>query len=273
MAWMWAVQGPSVSTLPNIGRTIATPLSRRLFSITVTMALRGQASAGLGARRPALREGAQVLLRIGIPRLGCDLPSHADALLDDFAVAKLGEALGRDQHAGERPSAARPEQRREIRLPGLRHRRRPEAGLRSQGAIGVAGGDDTFPVPALQSGRVGLAPQRLGRGEVAARDGLLDLEEPSLPARLGVGSDGVVGDYVPYRCRQQHRAESRGDRWDEQAEPAARPELPHDFLHAHSITQGRYHPGTTNKTNRYESWTTDRLGAAGQELNTVLTGE
>src|SRR5262245_29126469 len=253
MAWMCAVQGPSVSTLPNIGRTIATPPSRRLFSITVTMALRGKAPAGLGARRPALCEGAQVLLRVRIPRLGRDLPSHPDALLDDFAVAELGEALGRDQHAGERPLVARPEQRREIRLPGFRHRRRPEAGLRSQRAIGVGGGDDTFPVAALQSGRIGFAPQRLGRAEIAACHGLLDLEEPSLPGELGVGSDGVVGDYVPYRCRQQHRAESRDDRWDEQAEPAARPELPHDFLHARSITQGRYHPEIINKTDRYES--------------------
>src|SRR5262249_39829677 len=149
MAWMWAVQGPSVSTLPNIGRTIATPPSRRPFSITVNMALRRQAPTTLGVRRPALREGAQVLLRVGIPRLGCDLAGHANALLDDFAVAELGETLGRDQHAGERPFVACPEQRRQIRLPGLRDRSRPEAGLRPQRAIGIAGGDDTFPVAAL----------------------------------------------------------------------------------------------------------------------------
>src|SRR5215470_166073 len=253
MAWMWAVQGPSVSTLPNIGRTITTPPSRRLFWITVTMALRGQAPAALDARGPTLGEGAEVLLRVGVARLGRDPASHADALLDDLAVAELREALGRDQHAGDRPFVPCPGQRREIRLPGLRDRGRPEAGLRSHGAIGVTGRDDTFPMAALQSGRVGLAPERLGRGEIAPRHGLLDLEEPSLPGELGVGADGVVGARVPHRRRQQHRAESRDDRWDQQAEPAARPELPHDFLHARSITQGRYHPERIDKTEGYGS--------------------
>src|SRR6516225_1750048 len=115
MAWMWAVQGPSVSTLPNIDRTITTPPSRRPFWITVTMALRGQA---LDARGPTLGEGAEVLLRVGVARLGSDPASHADALLNDLAVAELREALGRDQHAGDRPFVPRPGQRREIRLPG-----------------------------------------------------------------------------------------------------------------------------------------------------------
>src|SRR5262245_37949688 len=160
MAWMWAVQGPSVSTLPNIGRTITIPPSRRPFWIRVSIALRRQAPAGLGARRPPLRESAQVLLRVGIPRLGRDLARHSSALLDDLVVTELREALGRDQHAGERLFVPCPEQRREIRLSGLRDRGGPEAGSRPQGAVGVTGRDDTFPVAALQSGRVGLAPER-----------------------------------------------------------------------------------------------------------------
>jgi hypothetical protein len=38
-------------------------------------------------------------------------------------------------------------------------------------------------------------------------------------------------------------------------------------------TQGRYHPEMIGKTERYGTTTGDRRVRAGQELNTVLTGE
>src|SRR5215475_15206581 len=121
MAWMWAVQGPSVSTFPNMGRIITAPPSSKRPPCEINIALGGQALAIelLSARRPALREGAQVLVGVRVPRLGHDLSRHADAPLDDLAVAELGEALGRDQHAGQRARAPRPEQGSEVGLPRL----------------------------------------------------------------------------------------------------------------------------------------------------------
>src|SRR5262249_36738750 len=110
-----------------------------------------------------------------------------------------------------------------------------------------------FPVTALQGGRVRLAPEGLGRGEITSCHGLFDLEEPGLPCELGLGPDGVIGERVPDGRRQQHGTERRGDRWDEQAEPAARPELLHHVLHAHQIRQGRYHPEISEKTPGYRS--------------------
>ena len=111
-------------------------------------------------------------------------------------------------------------------------------GPSSEGSIGVPSRDDAFPVAALQGGCVRLAPERLGHGEIPSRHGLFNLEEPGLPGELGLGPDGVIGEDVPDGRRQQHRAERRGHRWDQQAKPAARPKLSHDVLHAGLITQG-----------------------------------
>src|SRR5215831_6981081 len=244
MAWMYAVHGPSVSTFPNRGRTITAPPSSKRPLCEISIAVSPPCEIGialgrqapriefLGARRPAFREGAQVLLGVRIARLGRDLSRCAETLLDDLTVAELVEALGRDQHAGERALAPCPEQGGEVGLPSLRHRGGPEAGPRAQGSIGVPGRDDAFPVPALQGSCVGLAPEGLGRGEITSRHGLFDLEKPGLPCELGLGPDAVVGEDVLDGRRQQHGTERRGDRWDEQAEPAARPELLHHVLHA-----------------------------------------
>src|SRR5436309_8472196 len=174
MAWMWAVQGPSVSTFPNMGRTITAPPSSKRLPCDMGTVLAAQAPAlvFLGPRRPPSREGPKMLPGVRIARLGRDLSRHADAPLHDLAVAELGEALGRDQHARERAFAARPEQGGEVGLPGLGHRGGPEARPRPQGSIGVPGRDHAFPMAALQGGRVRLAPYGLGLGEISPRHSL-----------------------------------------------------------------------------------------------------
>jgi len=58
----------------------------------------------LGVRRPALREGPDVLLGLRISGLSRDPARDANALFDDLAVAELGEALGGAQHASSEAS-------------------------------------------------------------------------------------------------------------------------------------------------------------------------
>jgi len=205
----------------------------------------------LGVCGPALCESTDVLLRLRIRGLGRDPSGDTDAMLDDLAVAELGEALGGEQHALDRFLAPRAEQGREIGLAGLRDGGPPETCPRPEYPIGIGGRDHALPVAALQRGRVRFAPLSLGCGEIAPRQSLLDLEEPSLPSDLDLGSDRVVGKPVEDGRRQQHRSERRGDRWERKANPAE----------------------ISRKTFAY--WTAscgiDR--STGQELNTVLTGE
>src|SRR6266481_4121914 len=160
----WPGYGPSRGRAFPPYRTWAVPSPflrhRSVLRVRWGTALWGRAPAieFLSARRPAFREGAEMLLGVRIPRLGRDLSRDTNALLDDLAVAELGKALGRDQHARERAFAPRPEQGGEVGLSGLCHRGCPEPRPRPQGSIGVPGRDYTFPVTGLHGGRVRLAP-------------------------------------------------------------------------------------------------------------------
>ena len=137
-------------------------------------------------------------------------------------VAEVGKALGRPQHTLERSLAPCAEEGREIRLARLRVRGVVEAGAFAEPPIGVADGHQALPVTALEGGRVRLAPEHLGAGEVVSGQRVVDSPKPSLPRDLCFCPEGVVGEGVDDRDNEQHQAEHRGERHGQRAIPAAR---------------------------------------------------
>ena len=165
-------------------------------------------------------------------RLGGDAPRDADTLLDDLAIAELGEALGGAQHALDRSFGPRAEEGGEIRLARLRLGSLTKARARAEHAIGVADRHHALPMTALQGGRVRLAPDQLGVGEVALSQRVGDSEEVRPPGELRLGPERVIAEHVRDRRREERQPEHRGERGEPRARPAARSRFLHRCLHS-----------------------------------------